>query len=187
MKNINLSAIAVLTTIGIFAGVQAASAEETVCRGTLGAVTLDNVRVPSGATCTLNRTRVQGTVKVESNATLRAVGVGVVGNIQAENARAVTVGSSSVIGGSIQIEQGGAANIANSQINGDLQFFQNRGLLVATSNRIGGNLQAFQNTGGVRINTNRINGNLQCKQNNPAPTGRGNIVQGSKEDQCARL
>ena len=31
-----------------------ASAEERICRGTIGAVTLDNVKVPSGATCTLS-------------------------------------------------------------------------------------------------------------------------------------
>jgi hypothetical protein len=37
------------------------------------------------------------------------------------------------------------------------------------------------------ITSNRVNGNLQCKSNNPRPTGGGNIVQGNKEDQCARL
>jgi hypothetical protein len=59
--------------------------------------------------------------------------------------------------------------------------------MVAKQNQIGGNLQAVQNTGGVTIQTNRINGNLQCKENAPSPTGGGNIVQGSKEDQCASL
>ena len=47
-----------------------ALAEERTCRGTLGAVTVDNLRVPAGATCTLNGTNVKGTVKVERNATL---------------------------------------------------------------------------------------------------------------------
>ena len=42
-----------------------ALAEERVCRGTIGAVTVDNLRVPQGATCTLNGTYVKGTVKVE--------------------------------------------------------------------------------------------------------------------------
>ena len=51
----------------------------------------------------------------------------------------------------------------------------------------GGSIQVFQNTGGVNIASNRVNGNLQCKENRPAPTGGGNVVQGNKEDQCARL
>ena len=47
-----------------------ASAEERTCRGTIGAVTVDNLRVPQGATCTLNGTHVKGTVKVQRGATL---------------------------------------------------------------------------------------------------------------------
>jgi hypothetical protein len=42
-----------------------AQAEERTCRGTLGRVTVDNLRVPASATCILNGTRVKGTVKVE--------------------------------------------------------------------------------------------------------------------------
>ena len=47
-----------------------ASAEETTCRGSLGAVTVDNLRVPQDGRCILNGTRVQGTIKVERAATL---------------------------------------------------------------------------------------------------------------------
>ena len=60
-----------------------AFAEERSCRGTLGAITVDNLRVPQGATCTLNGTRVKGTVKVERAATLHATGIRVIGNVQA--------------------------------------------------------------------------------------------------------
>jgi hypothetical protein len=70
---------------------------------------------------------------------------------------------------------------------GDILFDANRSSLSAARNQIGGSLQAFQNSGGLSISNNRINGNLQCKANTPAPTGGGNQVQGSKEDQCARL
>jgi hypothetical protein len=164
-----------------------ASAEERVCRGAIGAVTVDNLRVPQGATCTLNGTVVKGTVKVGRNATLRATNIRVIGNVQAENARNVIVRSGSTVGGSVQIVQGGAARILGSSITGDILFDDQAGALAANANRIGGNLQAFQNTGGVAINNNRIDGNLQCKENDPAPTGGGNVVQGSKEDQCADL
>ncbi|MGH8574691.1 MAG: hypothetical protein ACREX8_19290, partial [Gammaproteobacteria bacterium] len=66
-----------------------AGAEERTCKGSLGQVTVDNVRVPAGHTCTMTGTYVKGTVKVESRATLNASGVRVVGNIQAENHRSV--------------------------------------------------------------------------------------------------
>jgi hypothetical protein len=164
-----------------------ALAEERVCRGTIGAVTVDNLRVPQGATCTLNGTYVKGTVKVEGNAILRAFGIRVVGNVQAENAGNVVVREGSRIGGSVQIVQGGAARILGNRINGDILFDEQDRALRANSNVIGGNLQAFQNTGGVEIRNNRIDGNLQCKENRPAPVGGGNIVQGNKEDQCQRL
>jgi hypothetical protein len=162
-----------------------AYAEEFRCRGTLGAVTKDNIFVPDGATCTLNGTRAKGTVKVGTNATLRATSINVVGNIQAEGAKYVDV-RASTIGGNIQIKQGQSAFIARNTINGDLQFDSQRGLVTANYNRIGGNLQAFKNTGGLRFTGNRIAENMQCKENRPAPTGSGNIA-GDYEDQCAKF
>lgn len=47
-------------------------ADETVCRGSLGDEAVDNLRVPSGARCTLDGTRVGGNIKVESGASLVA-------------------------------------------------------------------------------------------------------------------
>lgn len=164
----------------------AAHAEETVCTGTIGTRTLDNIRVPAGRNCTLNGTRAIGTVKVGNGASLAAHGVQVNGNIQAEGAYSVLVRRNSFVGGSIQIKQGGGATIANTRINGDILFDENVRRLSATDNLIGGNLQAFKNFGGVVLYRNRIDGNLQCKENRPAPTGGGNRAT-SKEDQCARL
>jgi hypothetical protein len=186
MKKRLVAGVMALTGIGVVAA-PTAHAEETTCRGTLGVVTVDNVRVPQGATCTLNRTRVQGTVKVERNATLHALAVRVIGNVQGENAANVRVLQGSSIGGSVQVVQGGASTVADSFVNGNILHDANRRAIATTRNRVGGDVQAFQNTGGVSIANNRIDGNLQCKANQPAPTGGGNIVQGNKEDQCARL
>lgn len=155
-----------IVTAGTFAVAPTAHAEERDCRGTIGAVTVDNLRVPSGASCTLRGTRIQGTVKVETGARLDASDIRVIGNVQAEGHRDVRLVSSTV-GGSVQLKQGGTANVQRNDINGDLQSFTNRGS------------QTF--------NRNTIDGNLQCKENVPAPTGGGNIVGGNKEDQCARL
>lgn len=167
-----------------------ALADNTVCTGTIGAVTVDNLIVPDGRTCTLNGTRVEGNIIVSTGATLTAKGVDVDGNIQAEGAKSVQVlvlnGARSFVGGSVQIEQGGSARIDRVDINGDLQLFQNRGFLRVTGNDIGANLQAFQNTGGLTIAKNVIAENLQCAANNPPPTGGGNTA-GDKEEQCANL
>jgi hypothetical protein len=54
----------------------AALAEEKVCRGSIGARTVDNLRVPQGATCTLNGTFVKGTIKVERAAPSEPMGFG---------------------------------------------------------------------------------------------------------------
>ena len=162
-------------------------ADELDCFGALGAVTVDNLRVPQDATCTLDGTRVEGTIKVETNATLYATSVDVDGNVQAENAARVEVLPGSAVGGSVQIVQSGAARVDSVVINGDLFFDENDLYLIATNSVIGGNLQAFQNSGGLLITNNTIDGNLQCKENIPAPIGGGNVVQGNKEDQCANL
>lgn len=161
-----------------------ALADDFPCTGSLGPVTVDNLRVPQNATCTLNGTRIEGNIFVETNATLHAYNVHVDGNIQAEYAARVNVYPGSFVGGSIQIVQSGAADISGVQINSDLYFDDNTRFLNAADNVIGGNLQAFQNTGGVAINANTIDGNLQCKENYPAPTSAGNLVMGSMEDQC---
>lgn len=143
-----------------------AYADEPTCRGSLGAVTVDNLRVPSGATCFLNGTRVKGTITVQSTATLRAYRVGVVGNVQAEGHTRVNL-QESTVGGSVQLKQGRAADIRGNRVTGDVQLFTNRATQI--------------------VQSNNINGNLQGKENSPAPTGGKNAVRGDKEDQCRRL
>jgi hypothetical protein len=186
--NVKHTIAATAAVVAAAGGVPAvAAAEERVCRGTIGAATLDNVRVPQYATCTLNGTYVKGTVKVERSARLVADTVRVVGNVQAENAAHVTVRDASRVGGSVQVKQGGGATVTDSRVTHDVQYDANRQFLRALRNVVGGSIQVMGNTGGVEIRGNRVNGNLQCKSNRPAPVGGGNIVQGNKEDQCARL
>jgi hypothetical protein len=163
-----------------------AAAEETVCRGTLGPRAFDNIFVPDDATCTLNRTRLNGSLVVGRGASLQANGVRVNGNIQAEGALHVGIGPNSQIGGSVQIKQGGGASITGARISGDLQFDENVLPLAATDSLVGGNVQVVKNSGGVTLERNRIDGNLQCKENEPAPVGGRNLAS-SKEDQCAAL
>jgi len=144
----------------------AALADERVCRGTLGAMTVDNLRVPDQGTCTLDGTHVKGNVKIESSATLTATRIRVAGNIQAENHRAVSVASSR-IGGSIQLVQGGRSDLQGNRVDSEIQLFENRG--------------------GQSVSNNHVGGNLQCKQNRSSPHGARNVVDGNKEDQCRGL
>ena len=182
-------AVAFASILALVVAAPVALAEERVCRGTIGATTVDNLRVPSGATCTLNGTKVEGTVKVESGAKLYAEGIRVIGNVQSEGFKVVSLKSGSRVGGSVQLENGrsgGLGRVISTRINGDLQFFSNEARMVARNDTILGNLQAVSNTGGLVIENNTIAENLQCKQNNPPPTGGGNAA-GDKEDQCAKL
>jgi len=74
LKRIVAVAFAGLMALAVMA--PSALAEGKVCRGTIGARTLDNVRVPQDASCgTLKGTRVQGMVKVQNGARLIANGV----------------------------------------------------------------------------------------------------------------
>jgi len=182
-----LALIALVAGCAVILAAPIAHAEERTCRGSLGGTTVDNLRVPDGATCTLNGTLVTGTIKVESRATLVAESVRVVGNVQAEDAKAVTVRAGSRVGGSLQIVQGGSGRVIGSTVQGDILFDDNVAKVSAIRSTVGGNIQAFQNSGGVEIRRNHVDGNLQCKENRPAPVGGGNVVDGNKEDQCARL
>jgi hypothetical protein len=178
-----------LAVSALLAVAPAAQAEERVCRGTIGATTVDNLLVPQGATCTLNGTRVEGTVKVERNATLTASGIRVKGNVQSEGFKNILLRQGSVVVGSVQLEnglRGGSGRVLNTRINGDLQFFSNEARMIARGNTILANFQANQNMGGLVIENNRVAENLQCQSNSPPPTG-GNNTAGDKEGQCARL
>jgi hypothetical protein len=188
-KELHMKTRLVIVIIAVTAAMSGAptAAEETVCRGTIGAKTLDNVKVPQGEACTLKGTKVKGTIKVNKGARLAAIDVNVIGNVQGENARNVIVRKDSRVGGSLQVVQGKKATVAGSKVKGDILYDEQSGEVMVSSNGVGGNVQAFQNTGGVHIKGNVIDGNLQCKENKPAPTGGNNEVQGNKEDQCEEL
>lgn len=166
-----------------------AEADERVCRGTIGAKTVDNLKVPQGASCNLNSTKVKGTIEVQNRARLVANKVRVNGNIQSEGYKSILVRRGSIVGGSVQLKnglKGGSGRVLNTRVTGDLQYEENFGKMVARNNKLLANLQAVQNKGGLVISKNRVSENLQCKENKPAPIGGGNTA-GDKEGQCARL
>lgn len=179
--------ICVFALTPLLAASPSALADERSCSGTLGRVTVDNLRVPSGRTCTLNGTTVKGNIVVERGGRLYTASVAVVGSIQAEGAAVVGIGSRSRINGNVQIDAGGPLVVNGATIGGSLQVVSNSGSSRLNANYVKGDIQVFSHSRGISIVNNRVDGNLQCKGNSPAPTGSGNVVQGNKEDQCRRL
>ena len=189
MKRVVVMFLGVFALMVMAAGTNVAYADEILCTGTIGARTVDDVFVPSGKTCTLNGTRVEGNVKVASRATLYVKGgARIDGNIQADSgARLVSLAAGSFVDGDIQVKKSGAVTVLSSRVNGNIQLEENKQALKVNKNTVGGDIQIFKNTGGATINGNVVDGNLQCKENSPAPKGKGNIVDGNKEDQCRRF
>lgn len=101
--------VAVVSLVSLAAS--SAVAAERVCRSTLGAVTVDAIRVPTGATCTLNGTFVRGNVKVDPNATLVANDVLVIGDVQGDAARNVAVSNESRISGPCRLNLAAARRL----------------------------------------------------------------------------
>src|SRR5215210_5756786 len=100
-KTAALVAACLTATVGTLLAAPAATANTTVCTGTLDAVTVDHIVVPSGASCTLNGTQVSGGITVEAGATLR-------GNIN------------TYIVGSIVVQQDAVFTIDKAVIEGDV-------------------------------------------------------------------
>ena len=86
---------------------------------------------------------------------------------------------------------------AGNRIRGNLQIsdhqvgggFQGDGVTVR-NNRVDKDVQLTSNdtaSGGIVVADNRVKQNLQCVDNAPAPTGSGNQVGGSADEQCADL
>lgn len=185
-RKVNLLIPFITASIALF-NMATVQAEETACNGTLGRVEVDNLVVPDNATCNLSRTRIHGTLKVQSNAKLTARQILVVGNVQSENSDQVNILDRSRIGGSVQIKQGGGATVADSYVDGDIQLDSNAGILKVLRDDVGGSVQVVKNSSAIEIRNNVIEGNLQCKENKRNPSGGRNIVDGNKEDQCRKL
>lgn len=156
------------------------------CVGTIGAITVEVLTVPAGATCTLEGTVVEGDLKVFGDATLQSVDAIIAGNLIAVGHALVDVSGGSV-GGRAEVEQGGVANVSGVTVGGNLDFSLNEGVVSADSNTVTLTLGASDNTGGVTITSNSIGGDLQCRDNVPPPIFSDNTVGGEAKDQCLDL
>jgi hypothetical protein len=153
---------------------------------TIGAIRLDSVIVPAGATCTLLGTMMNGSVEVGANARLIADAIGVTGDLKSDGAAELRVTGASSVGGSMQIQRGAFASVTGARVTGDIQLDAMQGPASLSANRAIGNMQVIGNLGGVTLTGNTMGGVMQCKENLPPPTGSGNVAT-LKEDQCLGL
>lgn len=191
MSRISIAVTVVVTLTGsLLVSAGPAHAGERSCQGTIGSVSVStDIVVPSGATCTLDGTRVDGDVEVKGNgAVLITGGARIDGNVQAEDGRAryVRVRASTVLG-DVQVESGGSVVVRQTTVDGNIQLERNRGPITVLSNTVDGDIQIFANSARAEIRNNIVDGNLQCKGNSPSPVGNGNQVAGNKEDQCRSM
>lgn len=163
-----------------------AVADASICDGRLRSVTVEGLRVPEGARCRLDGTRIEGTIEVEPGGSLEAREIAVTGDIQAEGAPWFELAGSTVEG-SVRVLKGSKVIVTGTRIQGDLLLESSHVRVVASENVLHGNLQAIRNRVRVVIEDNQVDGNLQCRENSYRPIGGGNIVKGSKEEQCSRL
>ncbi len=103
MKKIGMT-LALLMTV-LLIGSTNATADDFRCTGAVGEATLENVIVPSGASCTLTRTRVQGNIFVERGASLNTRGARVGGSIQSEGFNSIVVQGGTRVTGSVQLKR----------------------------------------------------------------------------------
>jgi hypothetical protein len=157
------------------------------CNGVLGAITVVSLRVPPGATCTLDETIVEGNAVVEESGALIAYSARIAGNLDAQKSARVDLLSGTEVNGNIQIVLSGPVRIVSIYAGRNLTLEGNSQGHEISANWIIGNVDIVQNTGGVSIWNNTINGNLACTGNIPLPTGGNNNVAGNATGQCALL
>ncbi len=152
-------------------------APDTNCTGTLGAVTVPGkLVVPAGATCTLNSTRVLGSVEVRVNATLRATRVNVAGDLLGNQARLISVTGSSYVAGHTSLAKGVTVTFSGSTAFGGVELSENTGRATLTSATItDGGAEVTKNRGAT-VHGNRVNENLLVEQNTAGVSVRSNTI-----------
>jgi hypothetical protein len=163
---------------------------------TLGAQIDGSIQAKDAISVTVEpNTYVEGDIQLENlSRTSKITYSNVTGNIQLKYNRQTVTVDYNTVGGDIQFEELNASTYAGhvryNTVGGNIQMTKNRlTRLNLLSNRVDGDMQVFENrsSSALVIRSNTIDQNLQCKSNNRSPTGGGNRVGGSKEDQCRLL
>lgn len=145
----------------------------TVCTGTLSSGTYQNIKVPTGATCTLNDVTVNGNIKGQAGASLIMSSSVVNGNVKLKSPATIGIGGPPLTG-----------PIIGNTIRGNLYIKGATSDVLIADNTINGNVKVRKASGPSVVvgenAQNRIKGNLNVSNNN-SPFGRvtGNVVNGN--------
>ncbi len=165
------------------------------CNGTLAAITVDNVFVPRGATCTLAGTQVRGNVQVSIDGAIIANGARISGSVQAEDARSVVIAANTNIVGDVQVKRRATTRIEASTIRGNLHIEETGASVTASDSRVDGDVQVTkassadlarlavrgdvhlgENLGARRSDALTVGGNMQIEKNLGGVTLLGNRI-----------
>lgn len=183
------------STTGTPTGAPVSNTTAARCNGTLAAVTVDDVFVPIGATCTLAGTRVRGNVTVSFDGSLAANGARISGSVQADDARSVALIANSSVTGDVQVKRRALARIENSAVGGNVQIEEAGASLTTFDSRVTGNVQISkaeraditrllvdgdilftENRGALRSEGATVGGNMQIEKNQGGVTLLGNRI-----------
>jgi hypothetical protein len=136
-----------------------------------------------------------GGVRSENGETVIEQGV-VLGSVWTSGDRLTDLFDTAVFGpvsvtaseyGSVVCHMGAALSVTVRNSSGVIQL-GTAGPITSCGFNLMGSLGVFDNVGAnIQITGNFIAGNLSCTGNNPAPSGSGNLVGGSRTGQCASL
>jgi hypothetical protein len=155
-----------------------AATRASACNGTLGALSVDQVSVPAGASCTLNGTRVQGDVKVARGGSVTATGARIGGNVQAEDSRTVVISASTVVIGDVQAKRLASVRLENSTVDGNVQVEERGASLITSGVRVGGDLQV-KKAASATIGSTTVDGDIQLEENSGALSSESATVRGN--------
>ncbi len=150
----------------------------------IGAAVLDNLEVPAGAACQLNRTTVRGSIKMHHGAMLDVNAARVAGTVESVGGAYLVLRDDTRVSGNLVLDGVGLLDMRISAVTGNLMATAMTGALLVSASTVGGNMQLDNNLGGGEITDSRILGNLQCSGNRPAPK-LTNTTAASMQGDCA--
>jgi hypothetical protein len=151
--------------------------------------------VSSTATGLINFTDsvVASNVTVSQDTTFAATRLGVGGDLRGSQLNRLDLANSWVGGAVVADGAFAGSRFCGNLVGGNAEFLaggaaiQIGGSSSCAGSRVGGDVVVNDNQAEITIGGNTIYHNLSCAGNDPAPTGSGNDVRGSKLGQCAAL
>ncbi len=162
---------------------------------TFGETTINGrVRVEDAERLNLSRTTVNGDLQVARTRLVTATNSRVKGAVRVQDITFVAFRGSR-LDRAVTVERAqDEARLCESSVGGDATFAGNStklaiggGAYLCGGNTVRGTLAVRHNQAAITIADNIVRGDLLCTGNEPAPTGSGNQVAGSKQDQCSGL